>query len=146
MVQYPKEARKYQNKQPGKKILIIWFYRTLRLFNTQSPMIALIFVLMVTLKQSWFRNKYHQCLFESFTIAWLVHHNRVDLRRQEMQIIRSSFFFVYFSAIDFWYKTVFVKISFKNKKRPLTPDRGQTPTHASKSTSRYRPQDQQLGT
>ena len=58
--------------------------------NTQSPIIFLKCLLMVTLNHSWFQNYYCKCLSEKCTITCWFHHKMVELSMQEMQTIISS--------------------------------------------------------
>ena len=70
-----------------KQLFIILFYSILSLWNPQLQMITLKCLLTVTLKNRWFKNIYHKCLSDNFTISWLFQHNRVYLRRLWMQKI-----------------------------------------------------------
>ena len=63
-----------------RNLLIVGFYNILRLCSLKLPMIALKFILMVTLNHRYFQNVYYKCLFGNFIIAWYVPTKKLDLR------------------------------------------------------------------
>ena len=66
----PKRKGHTKNNEQVKKFPLIVFYNILRLCSTQLPIIALYYLLMITLNHSWFQNLYFKCLSGNFIIAW----------------------------------------------------------------------------
>ena len=79
-----KRKRHTKINERVKSFFIIGFYNILRLCGLQLLIIALEFLLMVTLNHSWFQNFHWKCLSGDFIIAWWVPHKRGELRRQDM--------------------------------------------------------------
>ena len=75
------------------------FYKILTFCSLQLTVIALKFLLMVTLNQIWFENCYCKCLSRNFVISFWFLQKKVGLRRQKTQTIISSFVILHYNQL-----------------------------------------------